>query len=562
MYCIKCGAVLDNDAKFCPGCGNEVIKDNDNKHDEVVDSSIVNKEGTDKPKKQKKIILIIFILCIVVIAIIIVLFFTKTRSQSVKPKEVVKEEKDIKEEKIPPSEEYIFPNSDVEYLTDTDIEGLSAEELSLARNEIIARHGRIFTDEKYKSYFESKSWYEGTVEPDKFDANYEDELNDIEKANIELIKKYEISLNDNIKEYYGPILSEYQQAEANNFSGNTSQYPHVNKNLLYYGSDALYYTTIDLCNDGIPELFISHKLSDNSSSYDIVDIYGYANDAAQHLVVGIDMTTMPLDEDGTMGNRTHYTVCDNNMIKKAASSGAGQNSVEFYQLNKNSVTLKQIEGASQDNTSYYRHFSGGLEAEEISLQQYNEITGKYPLKGNIEWHKLSELQISATENSAPIIYKATQNDILGSKYTVIDFDMQATSTLQEKGYDHNVNVLRDGQTSTCWAEGVSGYGIGEKIFFTSSDTKDINALYIKPGFTKSAEDFYNNGCPSKIKIKCGDIEGEADLSDFIYSENSFLIVKLGETFSVNNCSVSIEEAREGKKYEDTCITELYFLNLP
>ena len=87
--------------------------------------------------------------------------------------------------------EYIFPNSDKEYLTDADVSSLSKENLRLARNEILARHGRIFNSADLKTYFESKSWYSGTVAPEEFDANMESRLNDAERANIEMIKKYE-----------------------------------------------------------------------------------------------------------------------------------------------------------------------------------------------------------------------------------------------------------------------------------------------------------------------------------------------------------------------------------
>ena len=87
--------------------------------------------------------------------------------------------------------EYIFPNSDKAYLTDADVSSLSKENLRLARNEILARHGRIFNSADLKTYFESKSWYSGSVAPEEFDANMESRLNDAERANIEMIKKYE-----------------------------------------------------------------------------------------------------------------------------------------------------------------------------------------------------------------------------------------------------------------------------------------------------------------------------------------------------------------------------------
>lgn len=87
--------------------------------------------------------------------------------------------------------DYIFPNSDKEYLTDADVSGLSKEQLRIARNEIMARHGRIFDSQDLKDYFGSKSWYNGTISPSEFDANLNSRLSSVEIANIEMIKKYE-----------------------------------------------------------------------------------------------------------------------------------------------------------------------------------------------------------------------------------------------------------------------------------------------------------------------------------------------------------------------------------
>ena len=69
-------------------------------------------------------------------------------------------------------EEYILPYSDSCYLSEEDIEGLSAKELRLARNEIYARHGRKFKDKTLQKYFDGKSWYEGEYEPDEFQETW------------------------------------------------------------------------------------------------------------------------------------------------------------------------------------------------------------------------------------------------------------------------------------------------------------------------------------------------------------------------------------------------------
>ena len=86
-------------------------------------------------------------------------------------------------------DEYLIPYSADRYLTEADLAGFSNDELRKARNEIAARHGRRFKDEELQSYFDSKSWYYGTIEADEF--NKVVRLTDIEQKNMEFIKKHE-----------------------------------------------------------------------------------------------------------------------------------------------------------------------------------------------------------------------------------------------------------------------------------------------------------------------------------------------------------------------------------
>lgn len=85
-------------------------------------------------------------------------------------------------------EEYILPDSDTKKLTESDLLPLSEEELQLARNEIYARHGRKFETDSIREYFQSKDWYEGTVEPEDFTDNM---LSEIELYNAKFIASYE-----------------------------------------------------------------------------------------------------------------------------------------------------------------------------------------------------------------------------------------------------------------------------------------------------------------------------------------------------------------------------------
>lgn len=89
--------------------------------------------------------------------------------------------------------EFVIKDSDTRMITKDDIEDLSQEELRIARNEIYARHGRKFKDDSLQAYFESCSWYEGTIEADAFTENM---LSDIERANANLIADREKELEN------------------------------------------------------------------------------------------------------------------------------------------------------------------------------------------------------------------------------------------------------------------------------------------------------------------------------------------------------------------------------
>lgn len=89
-------------------------------------------------------------------------------------------------------EKYIIPDSDSRYLTEDEVKKLSLKEINYAKNEIYARHGRKFDSQELQNYFNSKSWYHGTIEP----ANFQNSLlNNYEQKNAELLSKVEYSIS-------------------------------------------------------------------------------------------------------------------------------------------------------------------------------------------------------------------------------------------------------------------------------------------------------------------------------------------------------------------------------
>jgi hypothetical protein len=106
--------------------------------------------------------------------------------QQVKPKVSIKQVKPKVSITLPPALGVgICPDSQWRRLTEDDLEGKSAWELDIMRNEIYARHGRLFKMAKYRDYFRKQGWY-------KENPNFkDDQLTEIEKYNAWFILQYQ-----------------------------------------------------------------------------------------------------------------------------------------------------------------------------------------------------------------------------------------------------------------------------------------------------------------------------------------------------------------------------------
>lgn len=81
-------------------------------------------------------------------------------------------------------DDFIFPYSSEEYLSESDVEYLSIGETQQAINEIYARNGYSFDNPAWQQFFGKYSWYH----PYKKVSTAE--MNSVEKANIKLLAKH------------------------------------------------------------------------------------------------------------------------------------------------------------------------------------------------------------------------------------------------------------------------------------------------------------------------------------------------------------------------------------
>ncbi|WP_026505365.1 YARHG domain-containing protein [Butyrivibrio sp. NC3005] len=81
---------------------------------------------------------------------------------------------------------YPLFNTDTQYYHASDFENLPPVIIHLAKNEIYARHGYIFTDSDLNNFYLSQLWYIPEIQAADFNDN---EFNEYEKYNLELLSK-------------------------------------------------------------------------------------------------------------------------------------------------------------------------------------------------------------------------------------------------------------------------------------------------------------------------------------------------------------------------------------
>ena len=79
----------------------------------------------------------------------------------------------------------MFPWASQERISAGDLQGYTAWQLKIMRNEIYARHGYIFDTQDMKNYFERQGWYRPVSRKVKLSA--------IEQANVNTIQQVERS---------------------------------------------------------------------------------------------------------------------------------------------------------------------------------------------------------------------------------------------------------------------------------------------------------------------------------------------------------------------------------
>ncbi len=142
-------------------------------------------------------------------------------------------------------------------------------------------------------------------------------------------------------------------------------------------------------------------------------------------------------------------------------------------------------------------------------------------------------------------------------------NINGSSVLPAGQYDYWARNTQDGDLSTAWVEGASGDGVGEYIDLHYPEGTVLTGMKICPGYCKNQDIFDKNSAPSSITITAAGGSGTVDLSSVA---GSYSACAAGVEFQFGsplklpdgNVRVTIASVRQGWKYQDTCISELYF----
>ncbi|MDO5131835.1 MAG: YARHG domain-containing protein [Eubacteriales bacterium] len=140
------------------------------------------------------------------------------------------------------AEEYILPEGDTRYYTPEEVASLDDVTLQMAINELCARHGRIFSADDTRTYFESKSWYKGTIDAEEFDSNLYSYFNEFEAGNFSMLAQVRESRAAAAQTQAAPVQSEPEAAQPDT----ASQRPEV-QNEGNWDDNTLY--NVDSGND-------------------------------------------------------------------------------------------------------------------------------------------------------------------------------------------------------------------------------------------------------------------------------------------------------------------------
>ena len=208
-----------------------------------------------------------------------------------------------------------------------------------------------------------------------------------------------------------------------------------------------------------------------------------------------------------------------------------------------------------------------LKDPEINLKGIYNIENVNGVKYlNIEWdNNQKERHLIIYNNNLCYLYKNDDymhfqgfritNAMPGEGCASVDRDyiqIKSSSHLIENGVIYSTENLNE-KLGICWAEGVPGYGINEKLSIETEGYPGVNSIHISIGYVSYNRSYLydENSRPKRIELT---VENKYSIIIDLDDTSNFQTIALPETLNRNEIlELKIIEVYRGTKYEDTCI---------
>jgi len=156
-------------------------------------------------------------------------------------------------------------------------------------------------------------------------------------------------------------------------------------------------------------------------------------------------------------------------------------------------------------------------------------------------------------DTSATLYAASEIDL--SSYSVVGCaEAAATNYLIGTTGDYPAWNAFDGDTFTCWQDGVEGNGEGTELSVTLAETCELEYIVIYNGQTVNEDKFKKNGRVCQLEFGNGQYTEVIELAD----ENVPVAIKLDGWENVSTVTFKINSVYPGSKFLDTCISEIVF----
>lgn len=114
----------------------------------------------------------------------------------------------------------------------------------------------------------------------------------------------------------------------------------------------------------------------------------------------------------------------------------------------------------------------------------------------------------------------------------------------------------DGDFSTVWSEGVSGYGNGEWIILDFDNIYTVKKIKIVNGLVNKKNGYYNNNRPKSLTLQFSD--GSSQKINLEDNNTGYQVVNINAV-ETSYVKFVIDSVYYGTKYDDTCIADIEIL---